>query len=77
MTTAGYHTLQEIAEIINKKILIGCEEFKEYTSRICCEAYPDIDEHEREADAIEKQWPTFKDDRQLGHVPSSRYEFGS
>lgn len=68
MATTGHHTLQEIAELIQKD-LISCEEFKEYTSHMCCESYPDIDEHEREADAIEKQWPTFKDDQQLGRVP--------
>ena len=49
--------------------LITCEELKEYTSWICCETYPDVDEHEREAETIEKDWPTFKDDRQLGRVP--------
>ena len=30
--------------------LMTCEELKEYTSWICCETYPDIDEHEREAE---------------------------
>ena len=66
--TTGYHTIQEIAELIQQE-LVSCEEFKDYTSWICCESYPDPDEHEREADAIEKEWPTFKDDQQLGHIP--------
>ena len=75
--TTRHHTIQEIAELIQQE-LVSCEEFKDYTSWICCESYPDPDEHEREADAIEKEWPTFKDDKQLGHIPacvwSDRYE---
>ena len=67
-TNIGYHTIQQIAELIQQKLL-SCEEFKEYTSWICCESYPDPDKHEQEADAIEKEWPTFKDDRELGHIP--------
>ena len=67
MATDGYHTLQEIAEMIQKD-LINCEDFKEFTSWICCEAYPDPGEHERMMNAIEKEWPTFTNDRQLGHV---------
>ena len=68
MATDGYHTLQEIAELIQQD-LIKCDDFKDFTSWICCEAYPDPDEHERMMDAIEKEWPTFTYDRQLGHVP--------
>ena len=60
--------MQEIAELIQQD-LIRCDEFKDYTSWICCETYPDPDEHERMMDAIEKEWPTFTDDRQLGHIP--------
>ena len=68
MATDGYHTLQEITELIQQD-LINCDDFKAFTSWICCETYPDPDEHERMMDAIEKEWPTFTDDRQLGHVP--------
>ena len=68
MATDGYHTLQEIAELIQQD-LIKCDDFIDFTSWICCEEYPDPDEHERMMDAIEKEWPTFTDDRQLGHVP--------
>ena len=49
--TARYHTLQDIAEML-KQGLLKCEEFKGYTSWICSESYPDIEQHEQEADAI-------------------------
>ena len=75
MATDGYHTLQEIAELIQQD-LINCDDFKDFTSWICCETYPDPNEHERMMDAIEKEWPTFTDDRQLGHVPGSRQQLG-
>ena len=71
--TARYHTLQDIAEML-KQGLLKCEEFKGYTSWICNESYPDIEQHEQEADAIEQEWPTFKDDRQLGRVPECVWE---
>ena len=54
--------------------LLKTEEFKEYTSWICNETYPDVEQHEQEADAIEQEWPTFKDDRQLGRVPEFVWE---
>ena len=48
------------------------------TTLIANTGYPDPEEHERTADVIEKEWPTFKEDKQLGHIPacvwSDRYE---
>ena len=35
----GYHTIQEIAELLQQG-LVKCEEFKEFTSHICCEEHP-------------------------------------
>ena len=49
----GRTLLQEIAELI-QQYLIRCDDFKSFTSWICCETYPDPDEHERMMDAIEK-----------------------
>ena len=71
--TTRYHTLQEIAEMLEQELL-KTEDFKEYTSWICNETYPDVEQHEQEADAIEREWPTFKDDRQLGRVPEFVWE---
>ena len=39
------------------------------TKLIAIIGYPDPEEHERMADQIEKEWPTFKNDQQLGHIP--------
>ena len=39
------------------------------TTFIAMTGYPDPGEHERMADLIEKEWPTFKEDQQLGHIP--------
>ena len=39
------------------------------TTSIATTGYPDPDEHERMAELIEKEWPTFKEDQQLGHIP--------
>ena len=58
--TTRYHTLQEIAEML-KQELLKTEDFKEYTSWICNEAYPDIEQHEQaKTTASSAVYPSFQ-----------------
>ena len=63
-----YKTLNDIATMI-KQGLLCCEELKAYHCWISCESYPDIQKHEHDDEAIERAWPTFQDDTQLGRIP--------
>jgi hypothetical protein len=76
--------LKEIAELIEKG-LASLDEFKQYISHICTEAYPDAERHEEEKKDIEVHWPRFDEncdatdgtcvwgDTRSGRIPSFVY----
>ena len=63
-----HKTLREIADMVRQGLL-SAQSLKEYHCYVSRETYPDVAKQEAEADIVEKQWPTFRDDRQLGQIP--------
>ena len=64
-----HKTLKEIAEMI-KESLITVDELKEFHCRVSDESYPDPKRQKIESEELEKQWPTFRTDKQLGRIPA-------
>eukprot|EP00973_Karenia_brevis_P075379 10472176-Karenia_brevis.AAC.1 len=59
----------EIAGMI-KQGLLSPAALKAYHSWMCNETYPDVAKQQADAEQVEKQWPTFQDDVELGRIPS-------
>ena len=53
-----------------KQGLLTPSALKAYHSWICNETYPDLEKQETEAQRVEQQWPTFKQDVELGRIPN-------
>jgi len=64
-----HKTLVEIAGMI-KAGLLQSSALKAYHNWICNETYPDVAKQEAAATHVEQSWPTYKDDRELGRIPS-------
>jgi len=64
-----HKTLKEIAEMIEQDLLT-VDELKEFHCRVCDESYPDPKRQKRESEDLEKQWPTFRNDKKLGRIPA-------
>eukprot|EP00973_Karenia_brevis_P068486 9524921-Karenia_brevis.AAC.1 len=54
---------------MSKQGLLAPDALKTCHSWICNESYPDVKKQESDAEQVEKQWPTFKDDAELGRIP--------
>ena len=70
-----YHSLQEIAELLEKS-LAHADELKDFISNICCTSYPDIEQHEAEMPHLEKQWPKFTEADEQSNRNRSNDEYG-
>ncbi len=64
-----HKTLLEIANLIRQDLLVPGA-LKAYQNWICKETYPDLARHKVETEEVEKQWPKFTDDTQLGQIPA-------
>jgi len=63
-----HKTLLEIAGMI-KRGLLSPGALKEYHSWISNEMYPDLAKQEAAAAQVEREWPTYKEDAELGRIP--------
>ena len=63
-----HKTLLDIAELIKLRLL-AASDLKAYHSWISNAAYPDAAKAESQVEEMEKNWPTFKNDTELGRIP--------
>ena len=64
-----HKTLLEIARLLRQGLL-DTAAFKAYQNWICKETYPDMEKRASEEPEVEKQWPKFANDNQLGQIPT-------
>ena len=41
--------------------MVKASELKDFLANICIEAYPDLEKHEKEMPAVERNWPVFSE----------------
>ena len=41
--------------------MANASELKDFLANICIEAYPDLEKHEKEMPAVERNWPVFSE----------------
>jgi len=63
-----HKTLLEIAELIKLRLL-AASDLKAYHSWISNATYPDAAKAESQVEEMENNWPTFKNDTELGRIP--------
>jgi len=71
-----HKTLLEIAELIRQHLLAP-EGLKAYHAWISNATYPDAAKAESQVEEMERNWPTFKSDTELGRVPDFLWQGGA
>ena len=69
-------TLVDLATKLREGFL-SVEAMKQFVSTARCAAYPDVDQFERERDAIEQSWPAFASDASLSRAPAWAFDLPS